>query len=149
MVKWLQKRDELKWRRIGDGGKAPQRGTHGSVGFDLYSPKDFTIQPKSTLKIPLAIGISPPKGYYARTASRSGLAAQYQLFVTADVIDPDYTGEIHVILCNVSESKYSICRGDRIGQLVLTKYKICHLKEVNGFPKTDRAAKGFGSTDQR
>jgi dUTP pyrophosphatase len=44
--------------------------------------------------------MTPPKGTYIRIAPRSGLAFKHMIQVGAGVIDPDYIGEIKVLLFN-------------------------------------------------
>ena len=46
------------------------------------------------------ISIEMPAGVYARIAPRSGLAVKNRIAVGGGVIDPDYDGEVKVILFN-------------------------------------------------
>ena len=62
-------------------------------------------------------------------------------------IDSDYTGEIKVILCNLSNSTVTINHGDGIAQMVLAKVETAELVELKEvINNTDRGDKGFGST---
>ena len=54
----------------------------------------------STLPLRHLKGITPPEGYYAQLMSKSGLMVRYELEVKAGVIDPDFTGNIGVVLKN-------------------------------------------------
>ena len=63
-----------------------------------------------------------PESVYGRIASRSGLAFNKCIDVARGVIDPDYTGEIKVILVNHGETDYNIQVGHRIAQIVFEKY---------------------------
>ena len=74
--------------------------TPGSVGYDLFTPIDFQIQPKEEKIFFTDLTIVPPEGYYAQLMSKSGLTVLYQLEVKARVIDPDFTGNIGVVLKN-------------------------------------------------
>ena len=78
----------------------PCRSTPGSVGYDLFMPIDFTIQSQEQKTIFIDLAVTPPKGYYAQLMSKSGLMVLYELEVKAGVIDPDYTGNIGVVLKN-------------------------------------------------
>jgi dUTP pyrophosphatase len=65
------------------------------------------------------IAVVLPKGVYGRVAPRSGLAVKHGIQVGAGVIDPDYTGEVKVVLFNHGEKDFEVKKGDRIAQLVL------------------------------
>ena len=61
------------------------------------------------------------------------------------VIDPDYMGEIKVLLTNTAPRAYSIVRGDPIAQLILEKASLPILKRVKELPPTTRGEQGCGS----
>ena len=83
-------------------------------------------------------------GYYGRLASKTGLAILHQLPVGAGVIDPDYTGEIMVLLINTASRVYNIAKGTPIAQLILEKISIPLLKEVKELLPTTKGAQGCG-----
>ena len=122
----------------------PTRATEGSVGLDFYSPVDYIIPPHSQLLIPTQIKLQIPLGYYDRLSSKSGLAILHQLHVGAGVIDPDYTGEIMVLMINAASRVYSIKKGDPIAQLILEKVSIPILREIKELSPTVRGAQGCG-----
>ena len=62
------------------------------------------------------------------------------------VIDSDYTGEIVVGLCNVSDESYTISPGERIAQLIVMPVPSVRLLEVEELGETGRSSGGFGST---
>jgi len=66
-------------------------GTEGSIGWDLHSAHDLTIQNGGTGIVSTDIALFPPPGTYVRIAPRSGLSATGVL-VGAGVVDPDYEG---------------------------------------------------------
>ena len=76
----------------------PHRATSGSVGYDLFMPIDFEIQPQEQKIIFTDLAVGAPKGYYAQLMSKSGLTVLYELEVKAGLIDPDFTGNIGVVL---------------------------------------------------
>jgi deoxyuridine 5'-triphosphate nucleotidohydrolase len=101
-----------------DGAKVPRKATLGSTGFDVYSPREVTIHAQKTMKVPLDLSISPPEGTYTRTAARSSLATHHQIICPADVIDPNYTGCIHMCLTNLSDRDYTVQKHQKIGSPV-------------------------------
>ena len=72
------------------------------MGYDLFTPIDFQLQPKEQKTVFIDHAITPPEGYYAQLMSKSGLTVLYELEVKAGVIDPDFTGNIGVVLKNNS-----------------------------------------------
>ena len=135
---------ELPFVKMSTNAVTPTMATEGSVGLDFYSPADYVIPPHNQLLIPTQIKLQFPLGYYGRLASKSSLAILHQLHVGAGVIDPDYTGEIMVLLINTASHVHPIMRGDPIAQLILEKVSIPILREVKELPPTTRGAHGCG-----
>ena len=136
---------ELLFVKMSSEAVTPTRATEKSVGLDFYSPADYIILPHSQLLIPTQIKLRIPLGHYGRLASKSGLAILRHLHVGAVVIDPDYTGEIKVLLSNTAPRAYSIVRGDPTVQLILEKVSLPILKRVKELPPTARGEQGCGS----
>ena len=135
---------ELPFVKMSVNAVTPTRATEGLIGLDFYSPSDYIIPPHSQLLIPTQIKLQIPFGHYGRLASKSGLAILHQLHVEAGVIDPDYTGEIMVLLINTASCVHSIKKGDPIAQLILEKVSVPILREVQQLPPTTRGAHGCG-----
>ena len=138
--------DKLLIKRLSIDAVLPTRQSHGSVGYDLYSLQDLTIEPGSRNIVSTGICATIPDGCYGRIAPRSGLSVKYGIHVGAGVIDPDYTGELRVNLFNLGAIPYEIKKGDRIAQLILEKCMTPVIKEVNELKKRLRANRGFGAT---
>ena len=113
--------------------------------MDFYSAANYIIPPHSQLLIPTKIKLKIPLGHYGRLASKSGLAILHHLHVSMGVIDPNYTGEIKVLLTNTAQHAHSIVRGDPITQLILEKVSLPILKRVMEIPPTVRGGQGCGS----
>ena len=88
-----------------------------------------------------------PKGTYARIAPRSGLASKKGIAINGGVIDADYAGEVKVIMVNHGKNDCRIQPGDRIAQLIIEKIDTSDMMEVDDLEITERAERGFGSTD--
>ena len=95
--------------------------------------------------IPTQVKLGIPLGHYGRLASKSSLAILHHLHVGVRVTDPDYMGEIKVLLMNTAPHAHSIVRGDPIAQLILEKVSLPILKRVKELPPTARGGKGCGS----
>ena len=135
---------ELPFVKMSVNAVTPTRATEGSIGLDFYSPSDYIIPPHSQLLLPTQIKLQIPLGHYGRLASKSGLAILHQLHVGAGVIDPDYMGEIMVLLINTASRVHSIKKGDPIAQLILEKVSVPILREVQQLSPTTRGAHGCG-----
>ena len=89
-----------------------------------------------------------PDGYEIQVRPRSGLAAKNGITVlnSPGTIDSDYTGEIKVILINLSNEKFVVNPGDRIAQMVVARYERVEWNEVATLDETERGEGGFGHT---
>lgn len=125
--------------------KTPKRQTCGSVGHDLYSAEAIVVPAHQLKMINTGVGVRLPYETYARVAPRSGLALK-GIDTLAGVVDPDWTGEIKVVLMNHSDKDFQVNVGDRIAQLILERICLPVVREVKDIPETDRGARGFGST---
>ena len=103
------------------------------------------IQPKEQKTVFIDIVITPPEGYYGQLMSKSGLTVLYELEVKAGVIDPDFTGNIGVILKNNSDQLIEHVAGEQIAQLLFVKVATPLLIQVPQLAKTQRGKYGFGA----
>ena len=127
--------------------RIPTQGSVMAAGYDVYSTTDCDIRPQTIQKVPLHITIVAPQGTFIQLHSRSGLASK-GIIVYAEVIDPDFRGDITVLLFNSGQSTQSIKRGDQIAQLVFHNIATPVLLQKHSLDPTERADRGFGSTDQ-
>ncbi len=128
----------------------PTYATEGSAGMDLFADveNEIVIKPGEIAMIPTGIAIELPPGYEAQIRPRSGLAIKYgiTLLNTPGTIDPDYRGEIKVILINLGKDDFVVKRGDRIAQMIVSKYTKVEWEETQKLNTTKRGEGGFGHT---
>lgn len=137
----------LNVKRLVPNAVLPARGTPGAAGYDLYSTDGFIIMPGHRVVVTTGVAVELPSGTYGRIAPRSGLAVKHGIDVLAGVVDPDYTGEIKVVLVNTDLRRAFMIRpGYRIAQLILENYTSADVVEVPYVPETHRGDDGFGST---
>ena len=74
---------------------------------------------------------------------KSGLTVLYELEVKAGVIDPDYTGNIRVVLKNNSDKAVERVAGEQIAQLLFIKLATPILVQVPSLAKTRCGEYGF------
>ena len=123
----------------------PTRGTEFSAGYDLYSYDSVIIEPQCTILLDTGISITVPDDTYGRIAPRSSVSKK-QILTNAGVIDKDYTGPVKVMLHNLSDTPFTVDKGDRIAQLILEVIKTPSIKLVETLSVTERGDGGFGST---
>lgn len=128
----------------------PKYATVGSAGMDLRANLDEPIVLKRFERklIPTGIYIQLPEGYEAQVRPRSGLALKHGLLVpnSPGTIDADYTGEVCVMLWNLGEEDFTINPGERIAQMIVSKYEQVDWVPVDELEKTERGDGGFGHT---
>lgn len=129
----------------------PQYKTIGSSGMDLQAYLDndnITLIPFERKLINTGIKIELPIGYEAQIRSRSGLSLKNGIIClnSPGTIDSDYRGNIMVILINFSKKKFIINNGDRIAQMVISKYINVEWDLIDNLSYTVRNNNGFGST---
>ena len=125
------------FQKLSEKAISPHQATLGSVGYDLFTPIDFQIQPKEQKTVFIDLAIVPPEGYYAQLMSKSGLTVLYELEVKAGVIDPDFTGNIGVVLKNNSDQPIERLAGEQIAQLLFIKVATPTLIQVTSLARTE------------
>ena len=115
------------------------------MGYDLFTPVDFLIPPNEQKTVFIDIAVMPAEGYYTQLMSKSGLTVLYELEVKAGVIDPDFIGNIGVVLKNNSDQPIERAVGKQIAQLLFIKVATPILVQVNSLAKTERGEYGFGA----
>ena len=130
--------------------EVPSYSTELRAGMDLKANIDesYELKPLERHMFRTGIYLGIPDGYECQVRPRSGLALNNGITVlnTPGTIDADYRGEICVILVNLSDTPFTVHDGDRIAQIVFSKYEKCSLKTVDQLSETDRGSGGFGHT---
>lgn len=148
---------QFKVLEHGLGLPLPTRGTDGAVGFDLRAAClgdavlgdcNHWILPGEQHKIPTGLSFVIPPNHAGLVLSRSGLAAKYQVAVTnaPGLVDPDYRGEVFILLTNHSAASFCYKRGDRLAQLLVVPAPRVELQQVYTLDATERGEGGLGST---
>lgn len=125
-----------------DNYKAPERSHYNDAGADVFAADKKIIWDGYTEKVPLGFGVEIPDGFMGLVLPRSGLSSK-GLFTQAAPIDSGYRGEIHAITTNLTNEKYTVEKGDKIGQLVIIPIQ---LAEFTNEDLDSRGNAGFGST---
>jgi len=121
--------------------------------MDLYCALqgDVTLEPGTRMLVPTGLKIQLQHGYEAQIRPRSGLALKHGITVlnAPGTIDADYRGEIGVILINLSTQNFTLKRGMRVAQMVISEATHAVLFEVDDdLEDTKRGSGGFGHTGE-
>ena len=124
--------------------------TPHAAGMDLFAAleEDIHLQPGERALVPTGVAIALPEGYEAQIRPRSGLALRHGITLvnTPGTIDPDYRGEVGVIVINHGHEPFTVRSGERIAQMVFAPFARATLLEVTELDGTHRGSGGFGHT---
>jgi len=143
---------EVRIRRLPGNSDLPLPAyqSKDAVGMDVHAAvaADVTMAPGEVAGIPCGFAIALPPGFEAQVRPRSGLAAKNAISVanTPGTIDPDYRGEVKVLLINHGKTPFVVTRGMRIAQMLVVPVPRVAWIEVDELPSTDRGSGGFGHT---
>ena len=128
----------------------PQYETGQAAGLDVRAniTESITLGPLERALVPTGLYVELPEGYEMQVRPRSGLAAKHGLSLvnSPGTVDPDYRGEIKVILVNLSNTPYELKPGEQVAQLVVACFTRVEWESVEVLGETERGAGGFGST---
>jgi len=127
----------------------PERATPGSAGYDVRSAEaTFVLAPGERRAVATGLVLELPSGLECQVRPRSGLALRHGIALpnSPGTIDPDYRGELRVILANLGTEPVQIARGDRIAQLVFARFEAPEVVETAELSGSGRGEGGFGST---
>lgn len=128
----------------------PQYETALAAGLDIKAniTEPLTLKPLERAMIPTGLYAELPEGYEMQIRPRSGMAAKFGISVlnTPGTIDPDYRGEIKVILVNLSSQDYVLNPGERVAQMVIARFERIEWESVGQLSPTGRGSGGFGHT---
>lgn len=136
--------------RSNSSNQLPCYMTTHSAGMDLYAEiqEDIILYPGERTLIPTGIALELPDGYEVQIRPRSGLALRHGITLvnSPGTIDPDYRGEIAIILINHGTEPFLVKSGDRIAQMVFSRFVRAQFIEVSELGITMRGEGGFGHT---
>jgi len=148
----------LYYQRLHPEAHIPDRAYDHAIGYDLYAclitvsgrPNVIDIPPNFTRAVPTKLILATSPGYRLEVCSRSGLSlGDPPIFVAnaPGIIDPDYRGEVKVILFNGGRSVYRVEHRERIAQVVICPAIVLDMEEKElENEDTPRGARGYGST---
>jgi dUTP pyrophosphatase len=145
--------DQIEVRLLHPDARPPARTRAGDAGYDLCCLDSFELPAGAAAKVPTGLALAIPPGVAGLILPRSGLAAKFRVTVVnaPGLVDPNYRGEVCVLLQNLGDEAFHADAGDRIAQLLLVPYLAPDVRLVNELPESgdDRGEGGFGSSGMR
>jgi dUTP pyrophosphatase len=145
----------IKFKKLYPDAKLPRRWSSDAVGYDLHAyikteygkPNKRVVGANSTINISTGLCIEIPPSHFGIVVPRSGLG-RHSLSVTNSpgLIDPDYRGELCVLVYNGSYVTHWIEHETRIAQLIIIPVTKIAISEVTELSQSERGDSGFGST---
>jgi dUTP pyrophosphatase len=122
-------------------------GPMEDAGVDIRCLTSAILEPGVPQALATGLAVEIPPGYEIQIRPRSGLALKHAITLpnAPATIDPGYRGELKIILLNLGKSAYQIQAGDRIAQMVLSRYEPLEWQESD-LAESTRGTGGFGSS---
>lgn len=144
------KRINMKYVLNSDN-KEPEYAYSTDSGFDLRSNERVELEPFGRALVPTGLYLDVPERCEVQVRPKSGLAIKKGLSVlnTPGTVDYGYTGEIKVIVFNMSNETQIIEKGDKVAQAVVCPVlqgNEVNLVRVTEIKDKERNNNGFGST---
>lgn len=154
------------------------RGTDEAAGIDFYVPElddkfladlvaknanahvyyavaddklTITLLPGGRILIPSGIKTAIAPGTMLMAANKSGVSTKKGLVYTAEIVDSDYSGEVHLGIANFTDTPTTITTGEKLVQFIHTPILLGKPEEIsedefNAYHDgSKRGDKGFGS----
>ena len=139
---------------INNSNNEDPKHTHiDDSGMDLRANLDkvMLIGPGERVLVPTGIHFQLPESMEIQVRPRSGLALKHGITVlnTPGTVDRGYSGEVKIILINLSKTNFTINHGDRIAQAVISPVvagRWSKLIKIDSLESTKRGDGGFGSS---
>jgi dUTP pyrophosphatase len=142
--------DQLAIQLLHPDARLPARSRAGDAGYDLSCVSAFSLAPGERAMVPTGVAVAIPAGLCGLVLPRSGLAIKHGISCVnaPGLVDPNYRGELRVILINHGTEVFEAAAGDRIAQLLIVPFAAPELVVVDELPDggDDRGAGGFGSS---
>lgn len=140
----------IKIKKLNPDCILPKYMTSGAAAMDVFACIDqpVTIPAGSRVLIPTGFALQLPSNCVALLCARSGLAFKNGICLAngIGVIDSDYTGEVKVALFNSSDQPFTVEKGMRVAQMMISPVITADLEQVDSLEETCRGDGGFGST---
>jgi len=136
------------YERFAEDVIPPQKGYESDAGLDLFAREDLILGPgEVSERIDLGIGFDIPGGCFGEVKARSS-QGKLGIATLGNVVDPSYTGPVHVTLVNHGKEVYEVKKGEKICQIIFQPF-LPVLMQEGKLPKKERGSNGHGSTGNK
>jgi dUTP pyrophosphatase len=148
-------------QKIEPEANIPQRASNGAVGYDCFALRilhpdskellkelPYELLPDEMILIGTGVMMIVPAQIQCEIRPRSGLALKHKITLanSPGTLDPDYRGELGVVLLNRGKDSFIVEKGMRIAQLIFSEVQLPVMEVVKSLPESIRGGGGFGST---
>lgn len=141
--------EKVKIKKFDDFISMPIRAHETDAGADVFATEDVLLKPYERYSMTLGFGLEVPKGYKAEICTKSGTFLKGIICEHGAPVDAGYSGNVHALLININDSEYTIHKGDKIAQLVITAVETPEFEIVEEIEAGERGENGFGSTGDK
>lgn len=136
----------LKFEKTHPDAKLPTKNHESDTGYDVYCVEDKVVPARGSAVVAVGLKFADiPEGYWIKVESRSGLGFKHGITAHPGIIDNGYRGDAGIKLYNLTDTDYTVKKGDRIAQFVVYLNIGMQVEEGN-VQETSRGDKGFGSS---
>lgn len=107
---------------VSEKAKNPVKSFSENAGYELFSSLDYIIPKGKRMLISTDLIFGFPFGFYGKISAIPELAAEKCIDIGLDLINPDKSEPIEVLLINNGLEDFVINKGDKIAQLIIVKF---------------------------
>jgi len=125
---------------------SPEYILDSDVGLDLRANENVSLMPMKQKAVKTGLKIKIPDGHVGLIRDRAGIISEMNVHTVAGTFDPDYRGEVSIMVVNFGDEEVEIEKGMRIAQIIILPVTKVGIKIVKSLSETKRGSKSFGST---
>lgn len=138
----------IQMKQLDSAAVLPVRASTYAAGYDLTTIEEVKLLPGGRFLAKTGLSVELPNDTAMLILPRSGLALKQGITVlnSPGLIDPDYRGQVHILLFNTTNLEILLPVGTRVGQALFVKFEQVTPVWADDLSDTTRGQGGFGST---
>lgn len=147
-IEYMNEKDcVIKVKKIARGAELPSYAYKSDAGFDLRANETVELLPGEQKVVRTGLIFEIPKEYVGLVRDRAGIVEKMGVHTAAGTFDPDFRGEVSILMVNLADETARIEKGMKIAQMIIIPFAKPKIIEVKKLSDTERGEKSFGSTD--